>query len=222
MLLFVLIIFISCGGKLNKNIDVQNYKSDIEEIKKNNSNKYTDADFENAGDALIGTILIKQDVSKMTYKQLLDNVKKERIESEKKAKEAMDEFEKRQQEASSLLNADITNLENVKVIGDYGSLNVTIKINNLSDKDISACVINMPSYDVFGKYVKSYDMEITNTIKSKENSSATFEIPTVFGDDKRLDVSDPNKLKFELYPKKILYTNGESIEFPEKPFPENY
>lgn len=229
--LFVAIFSLSsCNQVIDKKVSLETAKDDIKEIKEKYKDEYTEADFEALSNELagnvFGTFLAKgEDAAKgvkfeKTYKEYLEEVKKERLEKEKLAAEA----KKREAEKNAKMNAtsvvtiygynyhkaDSNNYE----FQDYHIFKYAVK--NKSSKEIKAVKFHFNIYNSLGDELgEGYEMSLTgNRIQpnSTFQNSMMFDANSYSSDDNKLASSNFEDLKFEIIVDKIVFSDGTTLE----------
>lgn len=167
----------SCNNVIDKKVSLETAKEDLKEIKEKYKDEYTEEDFDALSNELagnvFGTFLAKgEDAAKgikfeKTYKEYLEEAKKERLEKEKLAAEA----KKKEAEKNAKMNAatvisiygynfhkaDSNNYE----FQDYHIFKYAIK--NKSSKEIKAVKFHFNIYNSLGDELgKGYEMSLTD------------------------------------------------------------
>lgn len=229
--LFVAIFSLSsCNNVIDKKVSLETAKDDIKEIKEKYKDDYTEADFESLSNKLVGNVfgafLEKgEDAAKgvkfeKTYKEYLDEAKKERLEKEKLAVEAKKkETEKiAKMNAASVVSiyeynfhkADSNNYE----FQDYHIFKYAVK--NKSSKEIKALKFHFNIYNSLGDEMgKGYEMSLTNDRiqpNTTFQNSMMFDANSYSSDDNKLASSNFEDLKFEIIVDKIVFSDGTTLE----------
>jgi hypothetical protein len=220
----------SCNNVIDKKVSLETAKDDIKEIKEKYKDEYTDADFETLSNKLAGNVfgafLTKgEDAAKgikfeKTYKEYLEEAKKERLEKEKLAAEA----KKKEAEKIAKMNsasvvsiygynfhkADSNNFE----FQDYHIFKYAVK--NKSSKEIKAIKFHFNIYNSLGDELgKGYEMSLTDDRiqpNSTFQNSMMFEANSYNSDDNRIASSNFEDLKFEIVVDKIVFSDGTTLE----------
>ncbi|MCQ4141177.1 MULTISPECIES: hypothetical protein [Chryseobacterium] len=220
----------SCNNVIDKKVSLETAKDDIKEIKEKYKDEYTEADFEALSNKLagnvFGTFLSKgEDAAKgikfeKTYKEYLEEAKKERLEKEKLAAEA----KKKEAEKKAKMNAaavvtiygynfheaDSNNYE----FQDYHIFKYAVK--NKSSKEIKAIKFHFNIYNSLGDELgKGFEMSLTNDRiqpNSTFQNSMMFDANSYNSDDNRIASSNFEDLKFELVVDKIVFSDGSILE----------
>lgn len=215
LLLITTILLYSCGGIINKKITKESYITDVAEIRKEYSSDYTDSDFEKLGAMFLRMVLTNDSESK-TYKELLTEIKKTRLDKEAQYKVDVESYNNALIEVGKLVKVDVTKRE----LGSNGFITylyVTLRFSNLSDKGISAVKARMDATDVFGKYIDYYNFECIEDLNPKSSIDKTYQIETMLGESKRLDNGDPNKLALKINAIDIVFSDGTKQTVPIEP-----
>ena len=220
----------SCNKVIDKKVSLETAKDDIKEIKEKYKDEYTEEDFDALSNKLIGNVfgafLTKgEDAAKgvkfeKTYKDYLEEAKKERLEKEKlAAKKKKKESEKiAKMNAASVVTiygynyhkADSNNYE----FQDYHIFKYAVK--NKSSKEIKAIKFHFNIYNSLGDELGSgYEMSLTN---DKIQPNSTFQNNMMFdansynSDDNKLGSSKFEDIKFEIIVDKIVFSDGTTLE----------
>lgn len=223
-------ILSSCNDTINKKVSIETAKEDIKQIKEKHKGEYTDADFESLTDELTGnilrTVLAKgEDAAKgikfdKTYKDYLEEAKKNRLEKEKLAQEA----KKMEAEKTAKMNmaAVVTiygyeyhkaNYENSEY-RDYHIFNYAIQ--NKTPKEIKALKFHFNIYNALGDELgNGFEMSFTDD-RVKPNStyqdSMMFDANSYSSEDNKIASSKFENLKFNITIDKIVYSDGSVLE----------
>lgn len=220
----------SCNNVIDKKVSLETAKEDIKEIREKHKEDYTDADFnalsnELAGNAF-GAFLTKDEDAakkikfKKTYKEYLEEAKKERLEKEKLAEEAQKaEVEK----AAKMKNALTIAMygkefipENYK-IGRYKDYNnFKYSIQNKTNKEIKAIGISFTVFNALGEQIgEGFGMDFTDE-RIPANGSYKGDAPYSFN--QLSDIGNELKnakfedLTFNFTVSKIVYSDGTTLE----------
>lgn len=220
----------SCNNVIDKKVSLETAKEDIAEIKDKYKDQYTEADFEIMSNELTGnvfrTFLAKgEDAAKgvkfeKTYKEYLDEAKKQRIESEKLAQEAVKKEAERTSKMRAAAVATIygytfhkANPENYEY-QDYHVFKYAVQ--NKTAKEIKAVKFHFNIVNSLGDELgKGYEMSLTdNRIapNSTYQNSMMFEANSFISEDNRIASSKFEDLKFNIGIDKIVYTDGTVLE----------
>lgn len=229
--LFVAIFSLSsCNNVIDKKVSLETAKDDIKEIKEKYKDEYTEADFEALSNKLVGNVfgafLTKgEDAAKglkfeKTYKEYLEEAKKERLEKEKLAVEA----KKKEAEKIAKMNAATVvtiygynfhkaNSNNYE-FQDYHIFKYAVK--NKSSKEIKAVKFHFNIYNSLGDEMgKGYEMSLTNDRIQPDSTfqnSMMFDANSYSSDDNKLASANFEDLKFEIVVDKIVFSDGTTLE----------
>ena len=229
-LFFAIFTLLSCNNVIDKKVSLETAKDDIKEIREKYKDDYAEADFDALSDKLVGnvfgTFLTKgEDAAKgikfeKTYKEYLEEAKKERLEKEKLA----DEAKKKEAEKSAKMNAatvvtiygynfhkaDSNNYE----FQDYHIFKYAVK--NKSSKEIKALKFHFNIYNSLGDEVgKGYEMSLTDDrIQPNSNyeNSMMFDANSYSSEDNKLASANFEDLKFDIVVDKIVFSDGTTLE----------
>lgn len=214
-LLFVLIsalMITSCNNVIDKKVSLETAKEDIKEIREKYKDEYTESDFDALSEQLagnvFGTFLAKgEDAAKgvkfeKTYKEYLDEAKKERLEKEKIIAEL--------NAAANVTIDKFSRIHGTGFASDYDiKMPVAITVNNNTNKTISGITGKIEVIDMFDKKIENLGFEYTDPINPKSKLTKDFTYDIGFGNDlKDLNQSSFDKLKFKWIPEKIIFTDG--------------
>lgn len=218
LLLFISIFFVSCTSPLDKEVRIAEWAKTIELIK-TITTEFTPEDYNSAGDALaknaFGAMLENGKPATITYRQLLDQAKTERIDREKKLEE---------------WNAEVVKLKNVfdlkvtsgKFINDGSEyypdkyyFDVIISTGNKAISAIDGKIEfrNEVGDLLFTKYIKE-------ALELEANQSEEAEIYALLDSDDNLveaKVLPFEKMQTEWIPSLIILQDGSRITIPRKP-----
>lgn len=229
-LFFAIFSLTSCNNIIDKKVSIETAKDDIKEIKEKYKDEYTEADFDALSNKLVGnvfgTFLTKgEDAAKgvkfeKTYKEYLEEAKKERLEKEKLAVEA----KKKEAEKIAKMNAatvvsiygynfhkaDSNNYE----FQDYHVFKYAVK--NKSSKEIKAVKFHFNIYNSLGDELgKGYEMSLTDDRiqpNSTYQNNMMFDANSYSSDDNKLASSNFEDLKIEIVVDKIVFSDGTTLE----------
>ena len=224
------VLLASCNNVIDKKVSMETVKEDITEIKEKYKEQYTDADFEAMTNELTGsvfrTFLAKgEDAAKgvkfeKTYKDYLEEAKKDRIEKEKLAQEAIKKEAERASKMSAAAIATIygytfhkANSENYEY-QDYHVFKYAVQ--NKSSKEIKALKFHFSIVNALGDELgKGYEMSLTdNRIapNSTYQNSMMFEANSFSSEDNKIAAAKFEDLKFNVSIDKIVYSDGTTLE----------
>lgn len=224
-------MLLSCGNVIDKKPNIETAKEDIVQIKEKYKDEYTAEDFEVLSDRLAGKVLgaafakgenaLKDGVTfDKTYKEYLDEIKKERLEREELAKAAKKAEEERMAKMNNAITVTMYGKEYVPEnysAGRYEDYNVfKYAIKNKTNKEIKAIAISFTVYNALGDQIgKGFNMDFTDGRISANQSyegEAVYSINQFMDEDNALKNAKFEDLSFKFNISKIVYTDGSILE----------
>ena len=210
------ILVVACSSPLDKKYSEDTFEEDAKELR--NELDSTDAKL------LLGSIfrltLQQEDLSKMTYGEILENGKawkaeQDRIEAEQKAlqeKAAREEAER----VARLQNAVmVTCFKKGYTEVDYQDyITYGFAIQNKSEQDIRAVKGEIMFTDLFDDEIKTLSFTYDQSIKAgaTANWNATTDYNQFMDDDVRLKNKELKDLKIVWKPIKVIFQDGSTLE----------
>ena len=210
------ILVVACSSPLDKKYSEDTFEEDAKELR--NELDSTDAKL------LLGSIfrltLQQEDLSKMTYGEILENGKawkaeQDRIEAEQKAlqeKAAREEAER----VARLQNAVmVTCFKKGYTEVDYQDyITYGFAIQNKSEQDIRAVKGEIMFTDLFDDEIKTLSFTYDQPIKAgaTANWNATTDYNQFMDDDVRLKNKELKDLKIVWKPIKVIFQDGSTLE----------
>lgn len=215
----VTLAFVSCTATIDKNINGKNFETDVSEISKSHK-EYTEADFKELKHemsfVLIGMKATGKNTASKTYKEVLDGIKEKR-----EAKEAkMAEYKKKMEELRNQVSVRVIEKKYYKGEFDYkGNVGLAIAISNGSGKAVNAFEGVLRVNDLMGNNLMNAKITNSKTIEAGGTINESNWYKIGFGNDSEADLQNIplEKLQFIWEPSKIVFTDGSSLEAPEKP-----
>lgn len=216
LIIFSSILLVACSSPLEKKYSEDTFEEDAKELR--NELDSTEAKL------LLGSIfrltMQQEDLSKMTYGEILENGKawkaeQERIEAEQKAlqeKAAREEAER----VARLQNAVmVTCFKKGYTEVDYQDyITYGFAIQNKSEQDIRAVKGEIMFTDLFDDEIKTLSFTYDQPIKAgaTANWNATTDYNQFMDDDVRLKNKELKDLKIVWKPIKVIFQDGSTLE----------
>jgi len=216
LIIFSSILMVACSSPLDKKYSEDTFEEDAKELR--NELDSTEAKL------LLGSIfrltLQQEDLSKMTYGEILENGKawkteQDRIEAEQKAlqeKAAREEAER----VARLQNAVmVTCFKKGYTEVDYQDyITYGFAIQNKSEQDIRAVKGEIMFTDLFDDEIKTLSFTYDQPIKAgaTANWNATTDYNQFMDDDVRLKNKELKDLKIVWKPIKVIFQDGSTLE----------
>jgi hypothetical protein len=218
----------SCGSPADKKIDIDNYPNDIEAIKA--EGEYDSSDFAVLNFTLgMATIVGEERKEKpfdATYRELLDEIKKERMKRESRLNKIKQEYESAMQAYNDSMEkmrgyASIVVQSKTHEISEYGfgSLNLQYLVTNNHNEAIEGLKYAVIANDMFGDEINVYRFKSEDRIMPGEKKEYNFSyaLNQYSSSDSQIADLDLDKITFEYEPYAIVLDGGELIEKPEEP-----
>lgn len=230
-ILGIALLLSSCNDAISKKPNLETAKEDIAKIKEKYKNDYSAEDFEVLGDKLAGKVLggvlvkgenaIKEGITfDKTYKEYLDEIKKERLEREELAKSAKKAEEERMAKMNNAIAVTMYGKEYFPknydrgIYEDYNIFKYAIK--NKTNKEIKAIAISFTVYNALGNQIgKGFNMDFTDgRIPANGNyeGEVAYSINQFINDDNVLKNAKFEDLSFKFDITKIVYSDGTILE----------
>lgn len=225
------LLLMSCNNVIEKKPNLETVKEDVAQIKEKYKDEYTAEDFDALSDKLAGKVLggvfakgenaIKEGITfDKTYKEYLDEIKKERLEREELAKAAKKAEEERMAKMNNAITVTMYGKEYFPEnysAGRYEDYNVfKYAIKNKTNKDIKAIAISFTVYNALGDQVgKGFNMDFTDSrIPANGNyeGEAAYSINQFINEDNVLKNAKFEDLSFKFNITKIVYSDGTILE----------
>ena len=216
LIIFSSLLMVACSSPLDKKYSEDTFEEDAKELR--NELDSTEAKL------LLGSIfrltLQQEDLSKMTYGEILENGKawkaeQDRIEAEQKAlqeKAAREEAER----VARLQNAVmVTCFKKGYTEVDYQDyITYGFAIQNKSEQDIRAVKGEIMFTDLFDDEIKTLSFTYDQPIKAgaTANWNATTDYNQFMDDDVRLKNKELKDLKIVWKPIKVIFHDGSTLE----------
>lgn len=207
---------ISCSSPLNKKFNEDTSKEDLTAIK----SKIDSSQFFLLAGTMLRLKLQEKKLEDMTYKEILEQGKKWKIDEEEKQKEQKVLAEKARIEAeikAKKLSESVIVSCYEKGFTKYNYEDyITYKfiIHNKPDKNIRAVKGSLTFYNLFDEKIKSLNLVYDQTIKTKEKVTynATTDYNQFKDSDKALKNKDLEDMKVKWFPEKVIFENGTTLE----------
>lgn len=210
--LLIGMLLLSCSNPLDKKVNQDTLKEDLEIILKKNN--LTDEDKEYLTQIAVGSLFSPKDFEGKTYRQLIEELKKEDKEKEelKKAEE------KKEAEKQVAFNEAVTIAITSKAVEEYNyseSFVFGFALKNKSNKEIDAIKFSFEFYNKLGDPVGGkYSASITESINSNDTFSNKYlyDYNPFMNEDVRLGSEPLENLKANIKVEKIVYKDGSVLE----------
>lgn len=207
---------ISCSSPLNKKFNEDTSKEDLTAIK----SKIDSSQFFLLAGTMLRLKLQEKKLEDMTYREILEQGKKWKIDEEEKQKEQKVLAEKARIEAeikAKKLSESVIVSCYEKGFTKYNYEDyITYKfiIHNKSDKNIRAVKGSLTFYNLFDEKIKSLNLVYDQTIKTKEKVTynATTDYNQFKDSDKALKNKDLEDIKVKWFPEKVIFEDGTTLE----------
>lgn len=213
-------ILASCTNVLDKKINLNTVKNDIEKIKQQNPDEYTDVDYNEIGNEFSGDFFAKMMNAEQlnspneakpdkTYRQVLDEAKSKRFEYERR----LTEYNKSLEPLKAALKAGINNKFNQDVNG-ISLLSVVYGFENQSQQDIMEVQGSMFFVDGSNNELGKLNVEVSGGNLSAGKGAYVqkdYVIDNFDMDVKNIALADINTIKTKWLPSRIVFSDGSSL-----------
>ena len=211
LLLFLVIIFISCNNPLHRTYSPGTYEEDMQAIRK--SNKVNDEDLKALANYIILAKLAGNNVTGKSYEDLIDKIKTYRQNNNAlSSRDAMEKEAKR----ARLANFITVNLQN-KTFTKKNNKEVfifTVTLKNTGNQKIKTVTGNLTINDLMEKLIKNLNIFLDEDISPGQTLTKTYTIDYNNADenDRRLRSKDFFDIRIVWNPEKIIFENGRLVE----------
>lgn len=230
-ILGIVLLLSSCNDVISKKPNIETAKEDIAQIKEKYKDEYSEEDFGALSNKLAGKVLggvftkgenaIKEGITfDKTYKEYLDEIKKERLEREELAKAAKKAEEERTAKMNNAITVTMYDKEYFPqnydrgIYEDYNIFKYAIK--NKTDKEIKAIAISFTVYNALGNQIgNGFNMDFTDgriPANGEYKGDAAYSINQFINDDNALKNAKFEDLSFKFDITKIVYSDGTTVE----------
>ena len=210
-LLIVLFFLVACTSPLDKKFNEQTLKEDIQEIKE--SGELDSLESQMLAAYLLRGKMRSEDMSKMTYREMVDAVKAERKKNEEARIKEEAEEAARQKRLAGLVSVELID-KGYRTVDYQDFITLNYRIINLSGKAIRAIKGVVEHNDLFDENV--YNVRFTFDEEIAPGDSliwyGTLDY-NQFDDDLRMFRSkELNNIKIVWSPEKIMFSDGSTLE----------
>lgn len=210
-LLIVLFFLVACTSPLDTKFNEQTLKEDIQEIKE--SGELDSLESQMLAAYLLRGKMRSEDMSKMTYREMVDAVKAERKKNEEARIKEEAEEAARQKRLAGLVSVELID-KGYRTVDYQDFITLNYRIINLSGKAIRAIKGVVEHNDLFDENV--YNVRFTFDEEIAPGDSliwyGTLDY-NQFDDDLRMFRSkELNNIKIVWSPEKIMFSDGSTLE----------
>ena len=217
LILLLPLLFISCGNNtIDKEIKLDEYKECMDIIKGENK-EYLEADFIKADE-----LFNNQELTKRTYRQLLNDAKT----INDKAIAEMKAYNEEMDKLKAVLSVSVVEAqyfeEYTAVLKDvYKAFGAEIDMKNLSDKDITGVEGVLLVKNGVGEVIKQCVIELADAkllaAGTSHHDARMYPVDETIDNLMELKAGAPNKYQYKWEPKLIIFSDGSRIKAPQKP-----
>ena len=202
---------VSCSNPLDKTYNKESFDSDIIEMKE--SNVLPEDDLKLLAGEVLRSFFSSEDLSGVSYGEIIDNAKIRKTEQDRLAEQARIEEEDRMKRFDSTLTVAMYD-KGYQEISYAEALTYSFIFSNKSSKDIRAFKGRIVINDLFDTEIKSISLTVDDQINAGESKRETYNTDyNQFRDeDVRLRSKDIDDLTINWIPEKVIFTDGTTIE----------
>ena len=216
LIIFSSILFVACSSPLDKKYSKGSFEEDAKQLR----SEVDSADAMLLMGSILRLTMQQEDLTQMTYGQILENGKAWKAEQDR-----LEEEQKALQEKAAREEAErLTRLQNTVMVTcfekGFSEVNyqdyITYKfaIQNKSDQDIRAVKGEIMFTDLFDDEIKTLSFTYDETIDAgaTANWNATTDYNQFMNDDVKLRNKDLEDLKIVWKPIKVIFKDGTTLE----------
>ena len=215
------VIFVSCKDVIDKKLSKSSFNDDVEDIKGKHKDEYTAEDFkeltEKGGNKIVSQMMGINVDENITYKTILEDIKKERIKNEKIIKTYKDAL-------SKLNNAVSFKIDSTQYLkGPKGEAFIyKIEVQNKTNKNLLFFEGKFKIYSPTNEIVKEIIIKGGEEIKAKKTlTAATYDLIYDWDKPEELARLKHNELKIVWEPEYLTFEGGDKMTAPTKPYTDN-